>query len=103
MKRRRILIEHLAEEDLREAIFWYNSRRAGLGDELYQEALTTIDRLKTGPLAAVRAPGYTVNAPVWRVFLPRFPYAVVFLDEGKQLRVIAFAHFKRRPSYWQDK
>jgi hypothetical protein len=38
-----------------------------------------------------------------RVLLPRFPYAVVFMDLGREVRVLAVAHAKRRPGYWLNR
>ena len=35
-----------------------------------------------------------------RVFLARFPHAVVFVDTGEAYLVLAVAHLKRRPGYW---
>jgi len=35
-----------------------------------------------------------------RALLPRFPYAVIFMDLGEHIRVLAVAHAKRRPGYW---
>ena len=35
--------------------------------------------------------------------LPRFPYAVIFMDLGTEIRVLAVAHAKRRPGYWLDR
>ena len=98
---KRIRIEVEAEEDLRNAIAWYNERRPGLGDELYAEAVDALDRLRETPVGAVPAPGSTAKDPVWRAFLKRFPYSVVYMEEGDDIQVIAFAHFKRRPGYWK--
>jgi len=35
--------------------------------------------------------------------LPRFPYAMIFMDLGTEIRVLAVAHAKRRPGYWLDR
>ncbi|OGQ77320.1 MAG: hypothetical protein A2289_00160 [Deltaproteobacteria bacterium RIFOXYA12_FULL_58_15] len=106
---KRIRIAAEAEEELRSAIAWYNERRPKLGDELYAEAVDALDRLRETPVGAVPAhgstavpaPGSTAKDPVWRVFLKRFPYSVVYMVKGEEIQVIAFAHFKRRPGYWR--
>ncbi|HEY2909257.1 MAG TPA: hypothetical protein VGI99_03375 [Gemmataceae bacterium] len=33
--------------------------------------------------------------------LPRLPYSMIYTDENQGIRVIAFAHHKRRPGYWK--
>lgn len=38
-----------------------------------------------------------------RALLPRFPYAVVFIDLGAEIRILALAHAKRQPGYWLDR
>ena len=38
-----------------------------------------------------------------RARLPCFPYAVIFMDLGTEIRVLAVAHAKRRPGYWLDR
>jgi hypothetical protein len=35
--------------------------------------------------------------------LRRFPYAVVFLELETEIRILAFAHKRRRPAYWQQR
>jgi len=40
-----------------------------------------------------------LGARVLRV--DRFPYSVVFLDLESQVRILAFAHGRRRPGYWR--
>lgn len=41
--------------------------------------------------------------PARRHFGPRFPYAVIYVEEPDHLLILAFAHFKRRPGYWVDR
>ncbi len=37
---------------------------------------------------------------VRRALVRRFPFALVFLDLGESVRVVAVAHTKRRARYW---
>ena len=52
---------------------------------------------------AVRTP--SVGAPVGdelrRVFVPRFPYYLLFEVSESRLTILAVAHFRRRPRYWE--
>lgn len=40
---------------------------------------------------------------VRRVRAKRFPYAVVFMELPKAIRVIAIMHERRRPDYWKGR
>lgn len=35
--------------------------------------------------------------------LRKFPYSIVYYIHGEELRVIALAHHRRRPSYWSGR
>jgi len=35
--------------------------------------------------------------------LRRFPYSIVYYIRGEELRVIALAHHRRKPSYWSGR
>ena len=35
--------------------------------------------------------------------LRKFPYSIVYYIRGEELRVIALAHHRRRPSYWSGR
>jgi len=38
-----------------------------------------------------------------RVRTKRFPYAIVFIELPKTIRVIAIMHERRRPGYWKNR
>jgi hypothetical protein len=38
-----------------------------------------------------------------RAMLPCFPYGVVFLELGTEIRILAVAHAKRQHGYWLDR
>ena len=35
--------------------------------------------------------------------LRKFPYSIIYYVRGEELRVIALAHHRRRPSYWSGR
>ena len=98
-----IRVDAAAKAELRAAVRWYEEQRAGLGGELISaidEAMTRVVRL--GPDCR---PVYGVDPDlgVRRVRATRFPYAVVFIELPKTIRVIAIMHERRRPGYWKDR
>lgn len=38
-----------------------------------------------------------------RILLHRFPYKVVYRIAGQRAVVVAIAHLKRQPGYWQSR
>ena len=44
-----------------------------------------------------------IDLEVRRALLPRFPYALVFLELQTEIRVLAVAHAKRHPDYWLNR
>jgi toxin ParE1/3/4 len=38
-----------------------------------------------------------------RLPLRQFPYSIIYYTSGESLRVIAFAHHRRKPQYWSGR
>lgn len=38
-----------------------------------------------------------------RLLLRRFPFDVVYIIENEKLVLVALAHHRRKPGYWQDR
>ncbi|MBI4701670.1 MAG: type II toxin-antitoxin system RelE/ParE family toxin [Deltaproteobacteria bacterium] len=96
-------VEPEAEEELAEAVDWYEAREPGLGAALFAEVDAAVFGLRRRELPGVTVPHVRAELPVRRVLLARFPYAVVFLDASDELHVLAVAHHRRRPGYWRDR
>lgn len=86
----RVIIRPNAEADLREAWLWYETQRAGLGDELLREVHAAIRRLETNP----------ENRPFYyrdfrRLLTRRFPYKLFYRVDGERVLVFRILHAKR--------
>jgi hypothetical protein len=44
-----------------------------------------------------------VDLPVRRRAVTRFPYHVVYLETGTEIRILAISHDRRKPDYWKDR
>ena len=88
-----------AAEELAAAVVWYEERRAGLGSEFYDAILRTVNRIAEMPEAG--SPYGELKAR--RMLVPGFPYQVVYRIDSDDVRVIAFAHLKRRPGFWRHR
>jgi plasmid stabilization system protein ParE len=94
---RRVIIRPNAEADLQEARSWYESRRAGLGDELLDEIRRAVRLLEEKP---ERRPFYYRDFR--RLLTRRFPYKLFYRVEGDCVIVFRILHAKRKHQ-WQLK
>jgi plasmid stabilization system protein ParE len=92
-----------AIDELLEAAEWYQARRPGLEAEFLAEADRVLPLIGSSPTAFPRLLDLPADLVIRRALLPRFPYAVIFMDLGEHIRVLAVAHAKRRPGYWLDR
>jgi plasmid stabilization system protein ParE len=89
-----------ASDELTDAVRWYEAQRPGLGAELFDAVVATIDGIERRP--EIGAAAYA-DPETRRVLVERFPYQVVYRFEMNQIVILAVAHLKRRPGYWQHR
>lgn len=82
---------------------WYEAKSPGLGLELLDEARECFRVIQEQPGAGHPVPGVEPSVGARRVVLKRFPYTVVYVELGEELRVLALAHTRRRPGYWRER
>jgi plasmid stabilization system protein ParE len=81
------------------AVSWYEERRAGLGAEFLDAVVRALNRIAELPDAGSPFPDLKAR----RVFIAGFPYQVVYRIDADGIRVIAFAHLRRRPGFWRHR
>lgn len=84
-----------ADAELIEAVRYYELRQPGLGSDLLKEVERALDQILTYPEASQKI-GWRVRRKPWQ-----FPYNLVYAIYPERIRLVAFAHQKRRPYYWQ--
>ena len=89
--------------ELAEAASWYETRQPGLAIRFLQEIDQAQQAIQSRPLSFARLANTAVDLVVRRALLPRFPYALVFLELQTEIRVLAIAHTKRHPDYWLNR
>ena len=97
----RVLAE--AEQELKDAMHYYDDCRAGLGDEFLacvNDAITAIER---EPLRYALYEGRRTRRIFRRILVSRFPYIVVYESLPNEIVVAAVAHTSREPAYWDDR
>jgi toxin ParE1/3/4 len=100
---RRVRLEAKAKAELQAAIAWHEEQAPGLGTMLWESVDDVLRRLKKTPDGSTTVPGVPPELGVRRAFTRRFPYAVVFIVQGDDVKVIAIAHSSRRPNYWLNR
>jgi plasmid stabilization system protein ParE len=88
-----------ASEELTAAVQWYERQRAGLGREFFDAILGTIDRISETPDAG--SSFKTLDAR--RMLVAGFPYQIVYRISADEIRILAFAHLRRRPGFWRHR
>jgi toxin ParE1/3/4 len=87
-------------DELVEVVVWYEGKRQGLGGEFLEEIEAILPLVGNRPRSFPRLQDVDANLEIRRALLARFPYALVFLVQKEEVRVLAVAHAKRRPGYW---
>lgn len=85
-----------ADAKFREAVRYYESEAPGLGLAFAAEVRNAVSEIITNPKAATR-----LESGIRRRLVRRFPYGLLYSLEGDVLVIIAVAHQKRRPRYWE--
>jgi len=88
----------LAQQELDDAVAWYNEQATGLGQEFLDELDRVVRRAVTFPMSCPE-----IEPGVRRCLLARFPYGLIYGVDGETLVVIAVAHLHREPRYWVDR
>lgn len=87
-----------ARTDFYDAFDWYENERPGLGATFSTAVQDAISRAAQSPHL-----GSPAGADLRRVFVHAFPYTILYAPESAGLLVVAVAHFRRRPGYWQHR
>jgi toxin ParE1/3/4 len=77
------------------AAFYAASANVELGLAFVEEFERAVDAILAGPEI-----GAVFRRARRRYLLRRFPYSVIYQQTHEEVRIIAVAHQRRRPSYW---
>lgn len=92
-----------ARVELREAAFWYDDQRRYLGDDFYDAIDSTIQHVLDWPEAAPLLPGWDELPVVRSASVRVFPYRVIYYLTDTSVVIVAYAHNRREPKYWQHR
>jgi plasmid stabilization system protein ParE len=95
-----VRLRKIAKRDLREATAWYAERNADVAQRFTEEVSRTLELIERFPSTGAPVPGVP-DREVRRLPVHNFPYHVVFISLSARIAVLAIAHDKRKPGYWQ--
>ena len=87
-----------AEQELNDAVDYYNGCRNGLGLQFAKEIYAAIRNILMFPRAWI-----PLSQNTRRYLVNRFPYGVIYQIEDEQIVIIAVMHLNRKPGYWEDR
>ena len=93
MKKARLLKP--AENELVEAMFYYENQAEGLGCEFIDRINEAVVRIEKNPEAYPE-----MKNAVRRCLVRQFPFALLYKIVPGELIILAVMHLKRHPSYW---
>jgi toxin ParE1/3/4 len=87
-----------AKQELLEAASQYEEKVHGLGSDFVNEVERIADIVLRLPTL-----GEKLDPVHRRIPLRRFPYAVIFRQDNDVIHIVAVAHRRRKPQYWQPR
>lgn len=87
-----------AELELIEAAVFYDGQVPGLGGQLEAEVRRITSLLLENPEI-----GLLVDSQRRKFGLTRFPFSLIYVVSTDNICILAVAHQKRRPGYWQNR
>jgi toxin ParE1/3/4 len=100
---RKVLLAPEASSELHEAARWYEDRRSGVGLAFLAAVDRAMQQLAAWPESGTPAPGVPADLQVRRIPIPSFPYYLAYLVAADAIHVLAVAHVRRRPGYWNPR
>ncbi|MBF0182919.1 MAG: type II toxin-antitoxin system RelE/ParE family toxin [Magnetococcales bacterium] len=87
----------IAQQELDEAVAFHERQVIGLGRSFLAEVLAALELIRRYPAA-----WQPISANTRRCRLRRFPYGLIYHEDGPDILVVAVSHLHRRPDYWHD-
>ena len=88
----------LADQEVDDAVLWYEEQAEGLGREFLDELDRVVRLIRIYPLLTT-----LIEPEIRRFLFTRFPYSLIYGIDEETIVVIAVAHQHREPRYWADR
>jgi plasmid stabilization system protein ParE len=87
-----------AEAEFLAAIDYYENCAEGLGHDFAVEVYAAVERISAFPTAWP-----VLEGEVRRCQTRRFPYGVLYTEQGNDIYILAVMHLHRDPEYWKHR
>ena len=87
-----------AEAELEASVSYYEECAPGLGVDLRKQVEIAVKKILVAPERWMAGSKRTR-----RFLIRRFPYRIIYLEPLEIIVVVAVAHGKRRPGYWNHR
>ena len=94
----KVEVLEVARQEFDEAYVYYESRKTGLGEEFRRALKEQVQKIAAHPDAWM-----LVRPGIRKCRGSRFPHDIIYQKGGEAILILALAHRKRRPLYWQDR
>jgi hypothetical protein len=89
-----IIIKPIAQQDLEEAISWYENKLSGSGRRFYYTFLSALNKINKSSTSYME-----VLPPVRRCIIKNFPYKIFYTIEDDKIFIIGIVHSKGSPEF----
>ena len=87
-----------AAEEAEAARNWYEERSLVASRAFISEMMHAVDQIAQAPEMWP-----TFEEDTRRYVFPKFPFSLIYSLVGNEIQIIAVAHSKREPRYWQNR
>jgi plasmid stabilization system protein ParE len=100
---KRVRYDPDAEAEYLGAVEWYAARNAVVAHRFIDAVLETEDMIRENPRQWPNVDDVPHELDVRRCLVKDFPFALVYVELVDEILILAVAHGKRRPGYWQER
>ena len=91
-------IHPAALAELKAAVIWYQERNQTAANNFVSEVDRVLELVIAAPARWPKGKHGTR-----KLVLQRYPFAVIYREKETLVQVLAVAHGRRRPGYWEDR
>jgi plasmid stabilization system protein ParE len=84
--------------EIEDSFYYYKLFSPTLSEQFKTEIQEKFELLLSNPLMY-----QSVTEDIRKVVLDKFPYSIFYSFDEFQIKILALAHFKRKPKYWKSR
>lgn len=91
-------IHKLAKKEIEDSFFYYKLISPTLSEQFRAEIRGKFEIILSNPFLY-----QVVSENIRKVVLDKFPYSILYSFDENEIKILALAHFKRKPKYWKSR